>query len=298
MSQVTPKTIVVTGASSGIGKTIALKLAERKYNLVLVARNESRLRELAEKCTALGAKTHVLTADISSLEASDEIAAAALTNFGVIDAWINAAGVIFYGKFLDITPKEFRKVIEVNLFGVVYTSRAALQTFKSQNYGTLINIGSGLGAIPSPYLSPYITSKYAVRGLTASLMQEFYLDKCKDIHICSVLPSTIDTPIYQHSGNTMDRVARTIPPVYSADTAARRIIRLLDHPKTEIVIGVPVRFGTIFYSLMPPLFVRLLARYVWFFGQRAPKNSEDSMGNLYEPSNFESPTGGHQKVPK
>lgn len=188
--------------------------------------------------------------------------------------------LFFYGRFLDVEPEEFRRVLETNLFGVIDGSRAALQHFHEQGCGILINIGSGFGAIPAPYTSSYVTSKFAVRGFNASLMQELQAEGEHNIHVCSVLPATIDTPVYQHSGNRMERQVRAMPPVYSVDKAARKIVRLIDRPKTEIVIGLPVRLGAITYALFPALFLRIFARYVKRFNY-SRKPNKAAAGNLY-----------------
>ena len=291
------RTVVITGASSGIGQAVALALAQRKYNLVLASRNAGALQKVAARCEQHGATTRVVVADVSKPDDVENLAQKAVEHFGSIDVWMNNASTIFYSRFLDMQPEEFRQVIETNVFGVVYGSRVALQQFKAQSYGTLVNIASGLGAVPAPYVSAYITSKFAVRGLTASLMQEFYVDGEKGINICCVLPATIDTPIYQHSGNRMGRTARALPPVYSIDKAVRTIVRVVDRPKPETVIGAPIRFATIMYALFPAFLLKRFARYVHHFTYRG-EPSHDHSGNTFEPGADGNVSGGWDNKPK
>ncbi|MDB5175509.1 MAG: sadH [Candidatus Saccharibacteria bacterium] len=289
MSQRSSKVVVITGASSGIGKAVALSLAKQKYSLVIASRNSEKLQSVAKECQKAGAQILAITTDVSGQEAVEHLLQASVRRFGKVDIWINNASVIFYGRFLDIRPEEFRQVIETNLFGVVNGSRAALKHFKETSEGTLINISSGFGAVPAPFVSSYVTSKFAVRGLTASLMQELYVDGQKGIHVCSVLPATIRTPVYEHSGNRMQQSARAVPPTYSAEFAARKIIRLIDHPKSETVIGRPIRAMTIFYAMAPALALRLFARYVRRFNYRRQPNAPNT-GNVFAPTNDERTT--------
>lgn len=290
----TVRTVVVTGASSGIGKAVALELARRRYNVVLAGRNQEALHALVHECKDVGGDAIAVVTDVSQPDDMQLLAEAAEHEYGGFDAWINNAGVIFYSRFLDQTPDEFRTVIETNLIGTVTGSRLALNHFKSQGRGILINVGSGYGALPAPYASSYVTSKFAVRGLSASLMQELYADGIRDIHVCSVLPATIDTPVYQHSGNRMGRKVRAMPPVYPVEKAVRKIVGLLDKPKTEVTVGGIVRRGIISYALAPALFLRSFARYVKRYNYF---NETDDIheGNLYHPDSNTAVSGNWQR---
>jgi len=286
------KTAVITGASSGIGEAIALELAKRQYNLVLASRNQAALDLVAARCTAAGARAYVVPTDVSKPQAMQHLANKAAQRFGRFDVWINDASVIFYGRFQDIKAEEFRKVIETNLFGVEAGSRAALRHFRQHGDGILINIASGLGAIPAPYASSYVTSKFAVRGLTASIAQELRADGIRYIHACCVLPATIDTPVYRHGGNRMQHKVRAMPPVYSVHTAVRKIVTLVDNPKPEIVVGNVIRILGILYALMPNILPRLFAHYVRRYTQLDEPNRIGTTGNLYQPGADGAITGG------
>jgi short-subunit dehydrogenase len=288
---------VITGASSGIGEAVSLRLSKRKYSLILVARSATALETVAEKCRQNGSEVLVVPADVSRPADVANVGKKALEKFGHIDVWINNASTISYSRFLDIPPQEFDQMLATNIGGVVSGSRVALQQFMRQSSGTLINIASGLGVVPAPYVSNYVTTKFAVRGFTASLMQELYVDKVRSTHLCCVLPSTIDTPIYQHAANHMGKRANAIPPVYSVATAARKIVRLIDHPKAELVIGRPIRLLGVMYACFPSLTLRGFARYAKRLSS-LPEAAKDTSGNVFAADKDGSTSGGWQKVPK
>lgn len=291
------KTIVITGATSGIGEATALRLAEDGQYLILAARGKAGLERVADACRRLGADVLTVPTDVSDPKAVQKLEQKAVDRFGEIDVWINNAGVIFYGRFGDITPEEFQKVLDTNLQGTIWGSRIALQRFRNQRHGTLINIASGFGALPAPFVSPYVTSKFAIRGLTASLRQELIADHLSGINVCCVLPSTVDTPVYQHAGNKMERQPQAMPLTYRPETAARIITRLIEHPKGEVVVGKPIRLANAFYALMPNTFTRLFAHYAKHFNYQQ-KPGVERLGNLFAPLKSGYISGHWQSVPK
>lgn len=275
------KTAVITGASSGIGKATALEFASLGIDLVLTARNQEALEEVVAACRKRGVAAYAHKADVRSADSVAELAGAAIDRLGSIDVWVNNAGVIHYGSFLDITPEEFRTVIETNLMGYVYGAHAALRQFKDQGYGTLINVGSGYGVFPVPYASAYVASKYAVRGLSASLRQELLIEKLENIHVCTVLPATIDTPVYQHAANKTGRVVQAMPPAFPVSTVVGVIRRLLTYPQPEVIAGYAAHAPALLYRLSPRLAEPAMAWYAGRFGYRDQPELEHT-GNLYE----------------
>lgn len=256
------KVIVITGASSGIGAALARHLAAPATRLVLCGRRMAALRLVARQCRTAGATVVAVRADVRAAGDVEHLAAVA-AQAGHIDIWVNNAGAIMYAPFLSAAESEFRQIIETNLFGVVHGARAALRQFTEQGHGTLINVASGFGALPAPFVAAYAASKAAVRALSLSLYQEYYLSRFADIHICTVLPGTIDTPIYRRAPNAMSRPVRPMPPVYPVDKAVRRIARLIQHPRPEVVVGWPIRWLGALYAILPAFFLRRFARYVF-----------------------------------
>lgn len=249
------KVVVITGASSGIGRATALKLAKRGTSLVLAARDPSSLGEVADECARLGAATIPVPTDITDGSGSERLVEAALDRFGRIDVWIGAASVYGYGTFEQTPADVFDKIVETNLLGEAGSVRAVLPQFRRQRHGTLILIGSIYSKISTPYVSAYVASKAGLLGLANVLRQEML--KEKDIHICTVLPATIDTPIFQHAANYTGRTVHPLPPVVSPHRVARAITRLVFKPRRQLVVGRTQSLFIPFQSSLPRIYDRV-----------------------------------------
>ncbi|WP_055539967.1 SDR family NAD(P)-dependent oxidoreductase, partial [Streptomyces neyagawaensis] len=161
----------------------------------------------------------------------------AVREFGRIDVWVNNAAVNAFGRFEDVPIEDFRKVLDVNVMGYVYGARAALPVMRAQGRGTLINISSVAGAVAQPYSHPYSMSKHAVQGLGSSLRQQLRVEGVKGIHVCTVMPATIDTPHFEQAANFTGRRVLAMPPVYSPERVAHAVVDLVRHPRREVVVG-------------------------------------------------------------
>lgn len=186
--------IVITGASSGIGRATALDFAKQGATLLLAVRREAPLQELAAECERLGGKALAVPTDTTDEEAVQALARLGVETFGRLDVWVNNAAVTLFARFEEAPPEVFRQVIETNLFGYIHGARAALPYFREQGSGILINVDSVVGAAPQPYTSAYFISKHGIRGLSGCLRMELHLDNAADIHVCTVMPATFDTP--------------------------------------------------------------------------------------------------------
>jgi short-subunit dehydrogenase len=291
------KTVVITGASSGIGRVIARHLAAKGMNLILASRSKEELQIVADECRELSAEVVVQETDVTDPEDVQRLASAAETAFGGFDVWINNAGITEIGRFMDIDRDEFRRVVDTNLFGVVNGSRAALSVFLDQGKGNLINISSILGAVPDPYESAYVASKFAVRGFTAALRQEMHADGHAGIHVCTVLPATMNTPIYKNAANKSGRVAASIPPVYPAEMVAEAVERLIRSPRPEFVVGGAGSVLVSLYRLMPATVEQLFAKFVRQF-HFTNQQASNTKGNLLLPSQYTQEYGGQATMPK
>ncbi len=190
MQSLVGKTALVTGAGKGIGKAIATALAREGVNVGLLARTEKDLITVAEEIKALGVQVFVATADIANRLAVEAAVAKIETQLGGIDILINNAGTAAFGKFLELEPEVWENMIKVNLFGVYYATRAVLPQMIARKTGDIINISSTAGKAGNAVTSAYSASKFAVFGLSESLMQEV---RKHNIRVTALAPSTVVT---------------------------------------------------------------------------------------------------------
>lgn len=227
------KTIVITGASSGLGKEVARQLAKDGANLVLAARRTGLIEALASE---LGPNAIAVTMDVSREADVAWLFEEALISFGKIDVWINNAGVGVIGPFTDILLEDLARMVEVNVKGTLNGSHFALRHFKELGSGTLINIGSVASDVAYPYFTGYSASKHAVLGFSSALNEEMKLEGYRDIHICSVLPWATGTPWFEHADNYAGQVVG-MKPMEDTRDAVEAIIRLIDEPQEVVEIG-------------------------------------------------------------
>lgn len=272
--------VVVTGASSGIGRATALACAEHGANLVLAARPSPALDEAAAECRAAGGHALAVPTDVADPDAVQRLADRAVARFGRIDVWINDAAVMAYGRFEDTPAKVHRRVIETNLLGQIHGARAVLPVFREQDAGILINVASLYGKMTSPFVSSYVTSKFAVIGFSEVLRQE--LQGAKSIHVSTVLPGSVNTPIFRHAANYVGRQPRPVPPVSSIQRVVRAILRLIDHPRRQVSIGWGARFFAVGHRVLPRLYSRLAPPAMRIAGLTR-QQADESEGNVFEP---------------
>jgi short-subunit dehydrogenase len=284
--------VVITGASSGIGRAAALRLARRGSSLALCARSPGPLEEIAAECEAAGAATLYRPLDVAKEEEVESFAAATVERFGRIDVWVNNAGVMAYGAFADIPSDVFRQIIETNLMGQVHGARAALKRFHAQHSGALINLSSVWGRVSSPQVSPYIVSKNAVRAFSECLSGELASEP--DIHVTTMVPQAVDTPIFEHAGNYLGRQVRPIPPILDVEELARGIEACAESPKREVNYGQAGRALEFLYAVAPNLY-RRLAHRAFVLGTLGDAAAAPSPGNVLASTGPHSSDGRWQR---
>jgi NAD(P)-dependent dehydrogenase (short-subunit alcohol dehydrogenase family) len=271
--------VVVTGASSGIGRATALLLARRGARVVVAARRAAALAEVAAECERLGGQALAVPVDVADEAAVRELARRAAERFGGIDVWVNNAAVTALGRFEDTPGDVFRRVVETDFFGYVHGARAALPYLR-QRGGVLINVASVVAAVAQPYTTAYTAAKWAVRGFATALREEL---RGTGVDVCTVLPASIDTPLFQHAADYAGRAVKPIPPVYDAAEVAAAIAALAERPRREAMVGRAGRLLALAHTLAPELVERRLRRQVeqeHFQDQPAPPNA----GNVFEPA--------------
>jgi NAD(P)-dependent dehydrogenase (short-subunit alcohol dehydrogenase family) len=275
--------VVLTGASSGLGRATAFELARRGAKLVLAARRTDALRDVAAKC---GPNATVVETDVTIEDDVENLARIAIEEHGRIDVWINNAGVTYYAALEDGPMEPHRRVIEANLFGAMHGARAVVPIFRRQHRGVLINVGSVLSEVGQAFVPSYAISKFGVRGLSEALRVE--LADERDIHVCTVLPYAIDTPHFQVAANLIGRRPRALPPIQSPEKVARAIAALVERPRRMLHVPRWIVIGLALHALFPRTVERLLldALRRWHMSQQ-PERIGD--GNLFAP-------GGDAKV--
>ena len=284
------RVVVIAGASSGIGRATAHAFAKCGARLVLAARNQQALHDVAAECTTIGAHALVVVTDVSDANAVAALARQAVDAFGRIDVWINNAGVGLFGPFENAGIEVHRRVVEINLFGAMNGAAAVLPCFRAQGAGVMItNISLG-GFAPVPFAAAYTAAKFALRGFMASLRQE--LTEYPDIHICSLFPAVIDTPGFEHGANVSDVALSAGGVVFPPQKVATAMVSLARRPQPELPVGWPSRLARVSYGYAPKTTERLIGAVFRHYVRSSPPQPR-RLGNLFEPSRGRmSPSGG------
>jgi len=249
------KVIVITGASSGFGRGAALKFAKAGANLVLAARRDELLEDVAEQCRRSGVKAIAVETDVSEQKQVELLAGAALRHFARIDVWVNNAGVGALGPYTDVPIAEHEKVIRTNLLGTMYGSYVALEEFYRRRRGTLINVGSFAGYMGAPLMGSYAASKFGIRGLDMALRQEAKQAGFDHVHICTVAPVSMDTPFFQHQANYSGKPVHPYGQVYDPKKVIDVIYRMAssEDPEDEVIVGSSGKVARAIQRISPEL---------------------------------------------
>jgi short-subunit dehydrogenase len=229
------QTIVITGATSGIGLVTARMAANRGANVVVVARNEEALEELVNEIEASGGSATYAVADVADEEEVRRAAQTATQRFGGIDTWVNNAGTSIYGRIMEVPTEDLRRLFETNVWGVVYGSRIAVHNLREHG-GALINVGSEVSDAVVPLQGMYSASKHAVKGFTDALRMEVEADKLP-ISITLIKPTAIHTPFPENAKNYLPYEPQLPQPLYAPDLVAEAILHCAENPTRDFFVG-------------------------------------------------------------
>ena len=252
-------TVLITGASQGIGKATALLFANKGYDLVLAARQSDRLEAAGEEIKNLGRQALTVPTDVRDPQQVKTLVDKALERYGAIDVLINNAGIYASGSIENFSLDDWHQLIDLNLWGYIHTINALLPHMIERGTGTIVNLSSIGGKVPVPYLAPYNTTKFAVTGLTEAMHSEL---KPKGIHVCGIYPNLINSNFMERAlfrgKDAEDAGARrkqleqvlSVPVVEKPEDVAKAIWEGVKHQRAEVMVG-SANMSKAAYDLIP-----------------------------------------------
>jgi NAD(P)-dependent dehydrogenase (short-subunit alcohol dehydrogenase family) len=273
--------VLVTGASSGIGRASAIEFAKRGASLVLVSRSATTLADAAADCRAAGATAvECVPADVLDPDAVQAAVDRATRTFGRLDVVVHAATVMAYGRIEDVPPDVFERVVDTAVQGTFHVFRAVLPVLRQQRRGHVVVVSSLLASITAPTMGAYVTAKWGQLGLVRTLQQE--LRELPDVHVSAVAPGGTTTPIYDQAATVLGNTGHPPPPVYTPERVARAVVARIDAPRRLKQSGIANPLIIAGFRLFPPVFDALVGPLLKVFGM-----SRDSVapttGNVFAP---------------
>ena len=284
------QTVVITGASAGIGRATAQLYGRRGARVGLVARGQTGLDGAVRDVERAGGTALAVPTDVADYDQVKEASRRIEDAFGPIDVWINVAFTSVLAPFWEITAEEFKRVTEVSYLGYVYGTRVALNLMKPRDRGTIVQVGSALGDRSIPLQSAYCGAKHAINGFTSSLRTELMHDK-SNVHITVVQMPAVNTPQFSWVLSRLPNHPQPVPPIYQPEVAARGVAFAADHPeRKQYWVGASTAATILANKFAAPLLDRYLARTGFGSQQTDEAVEPDRPHNLWEP--VDGP-GGH-----
>jgi short-subunit dehydrogenase len=271
--------MVITGASSGIGLCTARMAAEAGARVVLVARSKDVLEQLAAEIHAKGGRAAVAAADVAERSQVEEAARIAIEQFGRIDTWVNNAGVSIYGRLDEVSEEDSRRLFDINFWGVVNGSLAALPHLRKEG-GCLINVGSEVSDAVIPLQGMYAASKHAVKGFTDALRVEVEDVDQAPVHIVLIQPTAVNTPYPEHARNYMHQEPKLPTPMIDPEEVAKAILKAATDGGRDVKVGAMAVLNTAMSKVLPSLADKMSAKQV--DRQQRWEDPNKPQGTLYE----------------
>lgn len=274
-------TVVITGATAGIGRATAQAFARNGWNIALLAREPGALAETAAELQALGAEVATHAVDVADAEALDRAADDVAARWGAIDVWINNAMATVFAPVEKITADEYARVTAVTYLGIVHGTRAALRHMRPRDAGSILQVGSALSYRAIPLQSAYCAAKFAARGFTDALRSELFHEHSR-IRLCMVQLPAVDTPQFDWARSRMPRRMQPVGPVHAPGPIGEAIFRAAGRMPREAWIGLPTLKAIVGQMVVPAWLDRMLARKAWE-GQMTGEPESARADNLLAP---------------
>jgi NAD(P)-dependent dehydrogenase (short-subunit alcohol dehydrogenase family) len=275
-------TVVITGASSGVGRAVARAFGDRGASVGLIARGRAGLVAAADEIEAAGGRTLVLPLDVADAEAVDRAASDVEAHLGPIDVWVNNAMVSFFAPVAELSATEVRRVTEVTYLGYVHGTLAALDRMRRRDRGSIVQVGSALAFRAIPLQAAYCGAKHAIDGFTESLRCELRHDRSR-VRVTSVHLPAVNTPQFDRVRSRLPRRAQPVPPIFQPEVAAQAILWAAEHTPRELKVGWPTVRAVYLDRLVPGLLDRYLAAKGVDAQQTDERADTTGAGNLFDP---------------
>lgn len=277
-----PKVVVVTGATSGVGRAVARRFGQDGASVGLVCRGPESLAATRREVENAGGRALEVPTDVSDPEAVEAAARQVEEAFGPIDIWVNNAMTTVFSFFADITAEEFRRATDVTYHGTVWGTQAALRRMRPRDAGTIVQVGSAMAYRGIPLQAPYCGAKHAIKGTLESLRCELRSEGSK-VHVTMVQLPGLNTPQFDHCLAKTDGHPIPVAPFYEPEVAADAVHWAAHHRRREIYVGIPTVYTVLGNKIAPWLAERYLARTA-VSGQQTeqPPDRLNVEGNVFE----------------